>query len=146
MPFDLGSFLGQNIGEAFAKIVGVFKVDPTKALEAQTELAKIQYELQGKIIDQVGQQLEVNKAEAASSSTFVAGWRPFIGWVCGAGLASQYIIGPLLSWVAGLFHHTLGYPSLDLGELMPLLMGMLGLAGMRTYEKVQGAPGSEKVH
>jgi hypothetical protein len=83
-------------------------------------------------------QLEVNKAEAGSSSVFVAGWRPFIGWVCGAACAWNWSGLPiakaaLLVW---------GGPSLtlepaDLTEMLPVLMGMLGLGALRTYEKTQ---------
>lgn len=146
MGFDFASLIGGSIGDAFQKIVGAFKVPPAQQLEAQTEITKIQLELQGKILDQIGQQLDVNRIEAASTSTFVAGWRPFIGWICGLGLASQFIIGPLVTWVATLAKHPVVYPTLDLGTLMTLLFGMLGLGGMRSWEKVQGVPGSEKVH
>ena len=72
-------------------------------------------------------QLEVNKVEAAHKSLFVAGWRPAIGWVCGMALFNNYVL-------AGYFEvNTLG-----LGEMMPVLLGMLGLGGMRTYEKDKG--------
>jgi hypothetical protein len=138
MGFDLSSMIGGSIGDAFSKIVGAFKVNPTEALAAQTELAKIQLELQAKILDQVSAQLDVNKVEAASTSIFVAGWRPFIGWICGTGLAVQFIIGPISTWAASLLGHPIQFPSLDLGTLMTLLLGMLGLGTMRTYEKTNG--------
>jgi hypothetical protein len=69
---------------------------------------------------------------------FVAGWRPFIGWVCGFSLAIS-ILGPMCSYLAALAGHTgIVFPSQDTGTMMTLLGGMLGLGGMRTYEKVSG--------
>lgn len=84
-------------------------------------------------------QLEINKTEAQHRSVFVAGWRPFIGWVCGAALVVHYLVLPLVVWVAFLLGADLGdAPKLDLGDLMVLLTGMLGLGGLRTYEKRLG--------
>jgi hypothetical protein len=83
-------------------------------------------------------QVEIDKIEAANSNLFVAGWRPFIGWVCGVGLATQFLIGPLFTWIAAMFGKTVVFPVLDLGTLATLLFGMLGLSGMRTVEKVNG--------
>lgn len=84
-------------------------------------------------------QLEVNKAEAASGSIFKGGWRPFIGWVCGAAFAYHFILQPMIVFgvaVAGVTIPEL--PEFDMGTLMPVLMGMLGLGGLRTVEKLQG--------
>ena len=88
-------------------------------------------------------QADIDKTEAASSSVFVAGWRPAIGWVCGAALAWQFVLEPLLSYLigvaSGIWHFTVpALPKLDSTQLYPILMGMLGLGGLRTYEKVQG--------
>ena len=84
-------------------------------------------------------QVEVNKVEAASTNMFVAGWRPFAGWVCGAGLAYTFIVRPLLPWVVALFGFTVPeLPAIDGDALMTLLLGMLGLGGLRTVEKVRG--------
>lgn len=84
-------------------------------------------------------QLEINKAEAASGSIFKGGWRPFIGWVCGAAFAYHFILQPIIVFgvtVAGVTIPEL--PEFDMGTLMPVLMGMLGLGGLRTVEKLQG--------
>jgi hypothetical protein len=145
MAFDLGSIIGSNIGDAIAKIIGLFKVDPTVALQNRTEIEKIQLELEGRLIDQITAQIDVDKQEATNARIFIAGWRPFIGWVCGTGLAVQFLVNPLASWIAALLGHPIIFPSLDLGTLMTLLFGMLGLGAMRTYEKVQSTPGSEKL-
>lgn len=77
-------------------------------------------------------QLEVNKQEAAHKSMFVAGWRPFIGWVCGVAMATNYLGVP----IAGAFGVVL--PVLDITTMFPVLLGMLGLAGLRTGEKIKG--------
>jgi hypothetical protein len=91
--------------------------------------------------------IELNMQEAKHSSIFVAGWRPFIGWVCGAGLAYQIILRPLIEWgflIAGQVIQN--PPSLDLKELIALLCYLLGYGGYRTYEKVKGVvnPGKKK--
>jgi len=84
-------------------------------------------------------QLEINKVEAASSSAFVAGWRPSIGWVGSAALAFNYIGQPLLTWACAVwFPNITPPPSLDTGELFALVTALLGLSGTRTYEKVVG--------
>ena len=82
-------------------------------------------------------QLETNKAEAASNSIFVAGWRPFVGWVCGCGFGVQFVIGPIFEWLSGMAGHPVKFPTLDLGTMMPLLLGMLGLGGMRSFDKAK---------
>lgn len=138
MGFDLSSLIGGSIGDAFAKIVGCFKVPPEQALAAQTELTKIQLDLQGKLIDQVNAQIGVNESEAATGKTFIAGWRPFIGWVCGVAFLYTYVLQPLATFALAAAHVQTGpLPSLSLSDMMPVLMGMLGLGGYRTYEKVQ---------
>jgi hypothetical protein len=84
-------------------------------------------------------QTEINKIEAQHRSIFVAGWRPFIGWVCGVALLYNFIIRDLLAWVL-LNSNTLISlpPALQMEHLMTVLLGMLGLGGLRTFEKVKG--------
>ncbi len=84
-------------------------------------------------------QLEINKAEAQHRSLFVAGWRPFVGWTCGVALAYHFIVAPLVLFAtayAGIEAPPL--PEFDMGSLLTVLMGMLGLGGMRTFEKFKG--------
>ena len=91
--------------------------------------------------EQIMAQVEVNKAEAQHASIFVAGWRPAIGWICGVALAWNFVIQPLLLWLAWVFPDGVDIataPKLDSGELMTVLLGMLGLGGLRTYEKRVG--------
>lgn len=83
-------------------------------------------------------QADVNAVEAANTNVFVAGWRPFVGWVCGCGFAVIFVLGPLLEWTSGLAGHPVKFPVLDGATLTGLLMAMLGLGTMRTVEKVKG--------
>ena len=82
-------------------------------------------------------QLEVNKVEAASKSMFVAGWRPAVGWVCVLGMAMNFIIVPMGNFGLSLADIQVVIPMIDTSQMMPVLMGMLGLGAMRTVEKVQ---------
>lgn len=85
-------------------------------------------------------QLDVDKAEAASTNWFVAGWRPFVGWVCGSGLAYVAILEPLARFAAQVgFQYTGAFPAIDTTLTMQVLLGMLGLGAMRSVEKVKGA-------
>ena len=83
-------------------------------------------------------QLEVNKQEAAHRSLFVAGWRPFVGWTCGLALFYTYVAQPIAMFVMAQTGDLVQLPHLDLSTMMPVLLGMLGLGGLRTYEKFKG--------
>lgn len=102
--------------------------------------AKEQLEAQmlGAVTSVVQGQLEVNKKEAEHASVFVAGWRPAIGWICGAGLAWNFVGQPLVEWGAILSGYDVRSPQLEMFELTSILMGMLGMGGLRTYEKRLG--------
>ena len=84
-------------------------------------------------------QMETNKVEAASNRLFVAGWRPFVGWICGIAVGFKFIGGPALFMIAQALGHPVELPRIETEELWPLLLGMLGLGGLRTVEKVKGA-------
>jgi hypothetical protein len=84
-------------------------------------------------------QLDINKEEAKHRSIFVSGWRPFVGWTCGAALCYHFILAPLILFGVGISGHTVpALPEFDMGSLMTVLMGMLGLGGLRTFEKTKG--------
>lgn len=101
---------------------------PDKSEEERNQLALALVELQG--------QLATNTAEASNPSVFVSGWRPFVGWICGTGFAVQYVVGPFVTWGSALWGHTVNLPGLDVAALSTLLLGMLGLGGMRTVERL----------
>lgn len=84
------------------------------------------------------EQIKTNQVEASHKSLFVAGWRPATGWICASGLGFNFIIVPLGNFYLALFDHGVVIPSLDLSQMMPVLMGMLGLGAFRTYEKTKG--------
>ncbi len=84
-------------------------------------------------------QLEINKAEAASGSLFKGGWRPFVGWTCGIAFAYHFVLQPLLIFIfAYIGLETPDLPEFDVGTLLPVLGGMLGIGGLRSYEKTKG--------
>lgn len=100
------------------------KIWPDKSEQEKQQLAAAVQVVQG--------QLDINKEEAKSESVFVSGWRPFIGWICGLALMYQYLARPVVSiWL----------PSIPIGlddNLWQLLLGMLGMGGLRTFEKLNG--------
>ena len=84
-------------------------------------------------------QIEVNKVEAASSSIFKSGWRPFIGWVCGTAFAYHFVLQPLLVFILTYAGYPVpALPEFDMASLMTVLGGLLGLGGLRTFEKYKG--------
>ena len=115
----------------------VNKFFPDKSQEEKDALALEIQQLTLASQERMGQ-AEVNKAEAANTSIFVAGWRPFVGWVCGSAFAWTFIFAPMVSYGAALAGHAVALPALDLSQLSPVLMGMLGLSISRTVEKVNG--------
>jgi hypothetical protein len=104
---------------------------PDKSESERAQLAAAVSMVQG--------QLAVNQAEAANPSIFVSGWRPFIGWVCGGGCAWNWVGLPIAKFgIAAAGLPALQIAQADLTEMMPLLLGLLGLGGLRTYERVKG--------
>ena len=99
--------------------------------------ARLQHELDTEIHRANLAQIDVNKAEASHKSLFVAGWRPFVGWVCAGALAYHFILQPILVFAISVYGVSITLPEFDMGSLMTILMGMLGLGGLRTLEKVQ---------
>jgi len=106
-------------------------IDPEKA--AELERLALEAEAQARVA-----QLEINKIEAGSKSLFVAGWRPFAGWVCDAALAFNFVVSPLIQWGAELAGKDVTPPVLDMGQLFPLVFALLGLGVYRSFEKARG--------
>jgi hypothetical protein len=120
-----------GLGEV-AGVVGnvIDRIWPNKTEQERAEMQAAVMVVQG--------QLDTNKAEAASSSVFVAGWRPFIGWVCGSACAWNWIGLPIVKAVLLVAGYKLDLAPADLTEMLPILMGMLGLGALRTTEKIKG--------
>lgn len=115
---------------AVADLAGsvINKIWPDKTEQEKQQLAAAVTLIQG--------QLAINQAEASNQSLFVSGWRPAIGWVCGSACAWNWIGLPIAKVLLALYGHPLDLNPADLAEMMPILMGMLGLGGLRTFEKI----------
>lgn len=133
------SLAASPITDLIGKVIDKIFPDPEAANRAKLML--LEMEQNGELA-----QLEVNRQEAKHESIFVAGWRPFIGWVCGIALAYTFILTPLLLFIVNLIAIYGGgtpfdpalLPVLDIGALLTILLGMLGLGSMRTFEKWSG--------
>lgn len=121
-----------NIGNT---LINKLFPDPAQAAQAQLALLKMQQDGE---LAAISGQMEINKIEAGSSSVFVAGWRPFAGWVCGIGLAYVSIIEPVARLIATLVGYTGAFPAIDTTLTMQVLLGMLGMGGLRTLDKIKG--------
>jgi len=125
------------------KVIDRVIPDPQAAADAKIELMKLQIndaQFTAQLANNLVQsQLDINKVEATSDKLLVAGWRPFIGWVCGTAFACNYVIIPIVVFCMAAFGHPLDdVPKFEMGELMPVLAGLLGLGALRSYEKVKG--------
>ena len=100
--------------------------------------AKLDHELNMAFHEANLAQTEINKVEAASQSMFVAGWRPFVGWTCGVALMYHFLLLPLLHFILKASGVEVDLPEFDFSHLSTILMGMLGLGSLRTYEKLRG--------
>lgn len=116
------------IAELASNVVN--KIWPDKTEEEKQQLAAAVMVVQG--------QIDINKEEAKSDNVFVSGWRPFIGWVCGSACAWNWIGLPMVKAGLLLAGVTLSVSPADLSEMLPVLMGMLGLGALRTAEKFKG--------
>ena len=125
------SMIGPIIGPLIDRIP-----DPNERARAKES---VEAQMLSAMTSLVQGQLQINMKEAEHGSVFVAGWRPAIGWICGIALGWNYILQPVISWVAFIGGLDLvAAPQLDTAELTTILLGMLGLGGLRTYEKRLG--------
>jgi hypothetical protein len=130
----LSKLLGSGVGEIATSVADV--VDRFVETDEERKAADI---LLMKVQQQPDKwQMEINKIEAAHRSVFIAGWRPFIGWVCGFGLAFHFIIFPIFEWSTKLAGTPIDAPQLETGALISLVIALLGLGATRTYEKKHG--------
>ena len=126
MTFGLDSAIAAGL-----KVLDKFIPDPEARVRAEEELRSA-------LLVWDGQQAEVKRSEAQHASVFVAGWRPFVGWTCGAAFAYHYVLQPLFLFLASLAGKTLVLPPFPMETLLTVLLGLLGLGGLRTYEKFKG--------
>jgi hypothetical protein len=108
----------------------ISKIWPDKSEAEKQQLAAAVALVQG--------QLDINKVEAANPSVFVSGWRPFVGWVCGSACAWNWIGLPIVKLGLMVWGHPIDLSPANLSEMMPLLLGLLGMGTLRTVEKING--------
>jgi hypothetical protein len=123
-----------GIGDAVAaslKVLDKFVPDPAAKAQAEAELRTA-------LMAWDAQQTKVNEVEATNTNLFVSGWRPALGWTCAFAFAFIYILGPIVAWIAMLTGSTIPLPKFDAESLISLTLGMLGLGGLRTFEKIKG--------
>jgi len=125
------------------KILDKIFPDPAQKAAAQLELYKAQQAGEFKEMDQafalMQSQIEVNKVEAANSNTFVSGGRPFVLWVCGIALAYVSIVEPIARFIANVVYgYTGAFPVIDTTITLQVLLGLLGLSGLRSFDKKNG--------
>lgn len=134
--------IGDLIAGLLGKVIDRAWPDPSQKAQIALELEKMRQAGEFKALDTelaaMQMQAEVNKVEAGSSDPFTSRWRPFIGWVCGLALTWHYIGRPICGWLLLMSGNSIEIPSVDLGDLIVILLGLLGLGGLRTTEKIRG--------
>lgn len=123
------------------KLIDRLFPDPTARAAAKLQLVQLQQngelaKLAAETSLLTGQQ-DINKIEAASEHIFISGWRPFIGWICGAAFGYHFVLQPLLAFCFAAAGHSITLPVFQMNELSTVLMGMLGLGSLRTVEKLK---------
>ena len=129
--FGIGKVAGQAVGEVVKEGLG--------GVNNILDTVITNYEERGKIDIAFNKlQTDINLLDSKNVSLFVSGWRPMCGWICSFGVGFNYILRPLINYVLAVFYPLVQQmESLDMAQLMPLLMGMLGFGALRTYEKVK---------
>ena len=123
-------------------IISVVSSVLDKVIPDNNAKEKAKADIEKALIDNSAQinlaQAETNKIEANHRSVFIAGWRPFLGWVCGIGFAWIFVLNPILQWGLALYGINSVLPQLQTDVLMELTIALLGLAGLRSWEKAKG--------
>ena len=133
----IGSILKELISPV-TNIIEEVIVDKDKVREIKLEIEKLADKADERYHEELMGQIEVNKVEAQHASIFVAGWRPFIGWTSGAGLAYTFVAAPFIEFIARAARYTQDMPLPDASQLMVLVTSMLGVGAMRSYDKAKG--------
>jgi len=131
--------IGDAIASVLGKVIDRAWPDPAQRAAAAQALAELEQAGEFKRLDLALAQLKISEVEATSSDPFVSRWRPFIGWICGMGFAWNFIGLPIAKVICELTGNPIAMSPADMSEMMPVLLGMLGLGGFRTIEKLKGA-------
>lgn len=147
-PPDFMASLVANIlsGNALSGLAQLIDSIRGKSPEAAAKLAEVQAQYASQLqtieLQQAGNQIQgqinVNQEES-KGNWFEADWRPLVGYICGGGLAIQFIVSPLATWGCALAHFPIQFPQLDMSTLLTLLFGMLGLGGIKAAENISGS-------
>lgn len=113
------------------KVLDKFIPDPAAKMQAEAELRDA-------LLGADAQQAQVNAAEASNPNVWVSGWRPAIGWSCATAFLFVYTIAPIVAWIASFFGKSIPMPQFDMSTLLSLTISLLGLGGLRTFEKIKG--------
>lgn len=127
-----------DVIDSVKDLVSEMIVDKDKKAQLNYELEALKDKANQRLHEELMAQNEVNKVEAGHRSVFVAGWRPFIGWTGGAGVAWTFVVSPVVEWASRLAGWKGEMPVIDASQLMTLVLAMLGVAGMRSFDKVKG--------
>lgn len=119
-------------------VISEVVVDKDKARELNVRLQELADNADQRLHEELMGQIEINKQEAQHASIFVAGWRPFIGWTSGAGVAYTFVLAPFIEFFSRLAGYTGEMPMPDTGQLMALVTAMLGVGAMRSFDKMKG--------
>ena len=133
------AFVDFSLGDIGGLFTNIREALTGEKIKDPMQLAKMDLQLQQ--LEQAARdgQIDINKIEAASKSVFVAGWRPFLGWVCGVGIAYAFVVQPIMTWCLAVYGIEIErLPELNTDQLFNLVIAMLGMAGLRTYEKKTG--------
>lgn len=150
----LAPIIAGGVFDIGKRLIDKFFPDPEKAAEAQLKLAQMHQTGELAYLaaetDIAKLQISTNQEEAKHESVFIAGWRPHIGWVCGFAFSYNFLLQPFLVFLIHAFGtpdaiaRIAQLPSLDWAQMMPVLFGMLGIGGYRTYEKIKGKTRSNR--
>ncbi len=123
-----------GVGGVTSIIDDIIKLIPNKNAEEEAALRiQLQTLMDQAVVDST--QAQTNTAEAANPNIFVSGWRPGIGWICATAFAWQFVLLPFLLFLNAEFHYSISPPAFDTSSMVTILMGMLGLGGMRSVDK-----------
>ena len=127
----LNKLLGGGLVDSVGKIVDELHTSDEEKAQAKIKLKELENELQTK-------QMDINKVEAGHKSIFVAGWRPALGWIIVIILGYSYLFQPFIAMTLKIIGKDVELPNLNLDQIFPLILGMLGLGGLRSFEKSKG--------